>query len=111
VLIAADPAWLARAAGATVPSLDKWIQVPLQIGTIAARANYATLVRAVLERPGVEEQQVREAGTSAALGPRIEALRQSLPPDPGARPGSQGRGWPRFRAADQRGLIRPFVLP
>jgi hypothetical protein len=77
VLIAGDPAWLAGAAGATAPSLDKWIQVPFRIGEIASRANYATLVRAVLGSQGVEEQQVREAGTSA-LGPRIEALRQSL---------------------------------
>jgi hypothetical protein len=90
VLIAAGPTWLAGAAGATAESLDKWIQVPVQIGEIASRANYATLVRAVLGSQGVEEQQVREAGTSA-LGPRMEALRQSLPPSPGARPGSQGR--------------------
>jgi hypothetical protein len=63
---------LAGAAGATAPSLDKWIQVPFRIGETAPRANYATLVRAVLGSQGVEEQQVREAGTSA-LGPRIEA--------------------------------------
>ncbi|MGH8371070.1 MAG: hypothetical protein ACRESC_08815, partial [Gammaproteobacteria bacterium] len=31
------------------PSLDKWIQVPVQIGEITSRANYATLVRAILD--------------------------------------------------------------
>jgi hypothetical protein len=77
VLIAGDPAWLRRRGRRDRAGLDKWIQVPFRIGEIASRANYATLVRAVLGSQGVEEQQVREAGTSA-LGPRIEALRQSL---------------------------------
>ncbi|MGS0740165.1 hypothetical protein ACVBEG_27500 [Pseudomonas sp. GG8] len=50
MLIAADLARLAGAAGE--PSLDEWIQVPVQIGEIASRANYATLVRSILGGQG-----------------------------------------------------------
>jgi hypothetical protein len=97
MLIAADPARLAGAAGET-PSLDKWIQVPVQIGEIASRANYATLVRAILGGRGGLEPRVRNAETSAlpALDQPLSAAENQLLADLAPLAGSSARALKRF---------------
>jgi hypothetical protein len=97
ILIAADPARLAGSAGET-PSLDKWIQVPVQIGEIASRANYATLVRAVLGGQGALEPQVRNAETSAlpALDQPLSAAEIQLLADLAPLAGGSARALKRF---------------
>ena len=98
MLIAADPARLAGAAGETSPSLDKWIQVPLQIGEISSRANYATLVRAILGGQGALEPQVRSAETSTlpALDQPVSAAETQLLADLAPLAGSSARALKRF---------------
>ncbi len=96
MLIAADPARLAGAAGE--PSLDKWIQVPFQIGEIASRANYAALVRAILGGRGALEPRVRNAETSAlpALDQPLSAAETQLLADLAPLAGSSARALKRF---------------
>ena len=96
MLIAADPARLAGAAGE--PSLDKWIQVPFQIGEMASRANYATLVRAILGGQGALEPRVRNAETSAlaALDLPVSAAETQLLADLAPLAGSSARALKRF---------------
>jgi len=65
VLIAADPARFAAVAGETAPGLDTWIHVPFQLGELASRANYATLVGQMLGAEGAAEPLSRDAATSA----------------------------------------------
>ncbi|MDQ6868215.1 MAG: KAP family NTPase [Pseudomonadota bacterium] len=110
MLIAADPARFAGAVGETAASLDKWIQVPFQIGEIASRANYATLVRAVLGGQGALEPRVRNAETSAlpALDQPLSAAETQLLADLAPLAGSSARALKRFvnlyrlvRAQDQ----------
>ena len=108
MLIAADSARLAGAAGE--PSLDKWIQVPFQIGEMASRANYANSGPRDSRRSGHPRAAGRQRGDIGArrarpagvrrrnptshrfgaargqFGPRIEALRQSLPTHSVGRP-------------------------
>jgi KAP family P-loop domain len=98
MLIAADPARLAGAGDETAPSLDKWIQVPVQIGEIASRANYATLVRAVLGGQGALEPRVRDAETSAlpALDQPVSAAETQLLADLAPLAGSSARALKRF---------------
>ncbi|MFZ0494261.1 MAG: P-loop NTPase fold protein, partial [Methylocella sp.] len=98
MLIAADPARLAGAAGETAPSLDKWIQVPFQIGEIASRANYATLVHAILGGQGALEPRVRTAETSAlpALDQPVSAAETQLLADLAPLAGSSARALKRF---------------
>jgi hypothetical protein len=98
ILIAADPARLAAAAGETAPSLDKWIQVPFQIGEIASRANYATLIRAILGGQAALEPQVRNAETSAllALDQPVSAAETQLLADLAPLAGSSARALKRF---------------
>jgi KAP-like P-loop domain-containing protein len=98
MLIAADPARLAGAAGETAPRLDKWIQVPFQIGEIASRANYATLVRAILGGRGAREPRVRNAETSAlpALDQPVSAAETQLLADLAPLAGSSARALKRF---------------
>jgi hypothetical protein len=96
MLIAADPARLAGAAGE--PSLDKWIQVPLQIGEIASRANYATLVRAILGGQGALEPRVRntEISALAALDQPVSAAETQLLADLAPLAGRSARALKRF---------------
>jgi len=96
MLIAADPARLAGAAGE--PSLDKWIQVPFQIGEIASRANYATLVHAILGGRGALEPRVRNAETSAlpALDQPVSAAETQLLADLAPLAGGSARAVKRF---------------
>jgi KAP family P-loop domain len=112
MLIAADPGRLAGAAGETAASLDKWIQVPFQIGEIASRANYATLVRAVLGGQGALEPRVRNAETETpalpALDQPLSAAETQLLADLAPLAGSSVRALKRFvnlyrlvRAQDQ----------
>ncbi len=98
MLIAADPARLAGAAGETAPSLDTWIQVPFQIGEIATRANYATLVRAILGGQGAPEPQVRNAEPSAllALDQPVSTAETQLLADLAPLAGSSARALKRF---------------
>jgi hypothetical protein len=98
MLIAADPARLAGAAGDTVPALDNWIQVPFQIGEIASRANYATLVRAILGGQGAQEPQVRKVETSAlpALDQPLSTAETQLLADMAPLAGSSARALKRF---------------
>ncbi|MDQ6703740.1 MAG: KAP family NTPase, partial [Pseudomonadota bacterium] len=98
MLIAADPARLAGAAGETAPSLDKWIQVPFQIGEIASRANYATLVGTILGGQGALEPRVRDAETSAlpALDQPVSAAETQLLADLAPLAGSSARALKRF---------------
>jgi hypothetical protein len=98
MLIAADPARLTGAAGETSPSLDKWIQVPVQIGEIASRANYATLVRAVLGGQGALEPRVRNAETPAlpAFDQPVSAAETQLLADLAPLAGSSARALKRF---------------
>ena len=98
LLIAADPARLAGAAGETAPSLDKWIQVPFQIGEITSRANYATLVRAILDGQGALKPPVRNAETSAlpALDQPLSAVETQLLADLAPLAGSSARALKRF---------------
>ncbi|MGA7383345.1 MAG: P-loop NTPase fold protein [Methylocella sp.] len=97
-VIAADPARLAGAAGAAAPSLDKWIQVPFQIGELASRANYANLVRAILGGQGALEPQVRHAETSAlpALDQPVSGAETQLLADLAPLAGSSARALKRF---------------
>ncbi len=96
LVIAADPARLAGAE--TAPHLDKWIQVPFQIGEIASRANYATLVRAILAGQGALERPIRDAETSAlpALDQAFSAAETQLLPDLAPLAGSSARALKRF---------------
>jgi hypothetical protein len=98
MLIAADPARLTGAAGETSPSLDKWIQVPVQIGEIASRADYATLVRAVLGGQGALEPRVRNAETPAlpAFDQPVSAAETQLLADLAPLAGSSARALKRF---------------
>ncbi|MGH6829877.1 MAG: P-loop NTPase fold protein, partial [Methylocella sp.] len=98
MLIAADPARLAGAAGDTAPTLDKWIQVPFQIGEIASRANYATLVHAILGAQGALEPRVRNAETSAlaALDQPLSTAETQLVADMAPLAGSSARALKRF---------------
>ncbi len=98
ILIAANPAWLAGAAGETAPSLDKWIQVPFQIGEIASRANYATQVRAILDGQGALELQVRnpEMPAPPALDQPVSAAETQLLADLAPLAGSSARALKRF---------------
>jgi hypothetical protein len=98
MLIVADPARLAGAAGETAPSLDTWIQVPFQIGEIATRANYATLVRAILGGQGAPEPQVRNAEPSAllALDQPVSTAETQLLADLAPLAGSSARALKRF---------------
>jgi KAP family P-loop domain len=98
MLIAADPARLAGAAGETAPCLDTWIQVPVQIGEIASRANYATLVRAILGGQGAQVPKVRNAETAAlpALDQPVSAAETQLLADLAPLAGSSARALKRF---------------
>jgi KAP family P-loop domain len=98
MLIAADPARLAGAAGETAPCLDTWIQVPVQIGEIASRANYATLVRAILGGKVAEVPRVRNAETAAlpALDQPVSAAETQLLADLAPLAGSSARALKRF---------------
>jgi KAP family P-loop domain len=98
MLIAADPARFAGAAGEPAPCLDKWIQVPFQIGEIASRANYATLVRAILGGRGALEPRVRNAEPSAlpALDQPLSAAETQLLADLAPLAGSSARALKRF---------------
>jgi hypothetical protein len=98
MLIAADPARLAGAAGEAAPSLDKWIQVPFQIGEIASRANYATLVHAILGGRGALEPRVRNAETSAlpALDQPVSAAETQLLAELAPLAGGSARAVKRF---------------
>jgi KAP family P-loop domain len=73
VLIAADPARLAAGAGETAPGLDKWIQVPFQLGELTSRANYATLVGQILGGQAAAEQLGRDTATSVLDQPMSPA--------------------------------------
>ncbi len=98
LLIAADPARLAGAAGETAPSLDTWIQVPFQIGEITSRANYPTLVRAILDGQGAPKPPVRNAEPSAllALDQPVSAAETQLLADLAPLAGSSARALKRF---------------
>jgi hypothetical protein len=98
MLIAADRGRLADTAGETSPSLDKWIQVPVQIGEIASRANYATLVRAILGGRDAPEPRARNAETSAlpALDQPVSAAETQLLADLAPLAGSSARALKRF---------------
>jgi hypothetical protein len=95
VLLAADSARLAAAAGETAPDLGKWIQVPFQIGELASRANYATLVDQILGGQGAAEPLGRDATTSALDQPVSPAEARLLA---GLAPlaGSSARALKRF---------------
>jgi hypothetical protein len=98
VLVAADPARLIGAEGKTGPCLDRWIQVPFQIGEIASRANYATLVRAILGGQGALEPRVRDAETPALLAfdQPLSAAETQLLVDLAPLAGSSARALKRF---------------
>jgi hypothetical protein len=98
MVIAADPARLAGAAGETAPSLDKWIQVPFQIGEVASRANHATLVRTILGGQGALEPRVRNAATAAlpALDQPVSAAETQLLADLAPLAGGSARALKRF---------------
>ena len=86
VVIAADSARLAAPAGEHAPGLDTWIQVPFQIGELASRANYATLVGQI--------SAVRRPRSHAAATPRYRrSTSRCPPPRRGCSP-----VWPRLRA-------------
>ena len=130
LLIAADPARLAGAAGETAPSLDKWIQVPFQIGEITSRANYANSgprdsrrsgrskaagsQRRDIGAPGTRPAVVRRRNPTSRrfgaargqFGPRIEAIRQPLPPHSVDRPESSRRARHDARSGRRRHAIR-----
>ena len=95
VLIAADPARFAAVAGETAPGLDTWIQVPFQLGELASRANYATLVGQMLGAEGAAEPLSRDAATSALDQPMSTTEVQLLS---GLAPlaGSSARALKRF---------------
>ena len=95
VLIAADPAKFAAVAGETAPGLDTWIQVPFQLGELASRANYATLVGQMLGTEGAAEPLSRDAATSALDQPMSTTEVQLLS---GLAPlaGSSARALKRF---------------
>ena len=94
MLIAADPARLAGAAGE--PCLDKWIQVPFQIDEIASRANYATLVRAILGGRGALQPRVRNAEALPALDQPLSAAEMQLLAGLAPLAGSSARALKRF---------------
>ncbi|HUZ91509.1 MAG TPA: P-loop NTPase fold protein, partial [Methylocella sp.] len=107
VLAAADPARLAAGAGETAPGLDKWIQVPFQLGELTSRANYATLVGQILGGQAAAEQPGRDAAKSVLDQPMSPAEARLLG---GLAPlaGSSARALKRFvnlyrivRAQDQ----------
>ena len=64
VLTAADSARLVAAAGETAFDLNKWIQVPFQLGELASRADYATLVGQILSGQGEVGRFSRDPTTS-----------------------------------------------
>jgi hypothetical protein len=73
VLIAADTASLASAAGESAPGLDTWVQVPFQLGELASRANYASLVSQILGDQEPTEQPGRDPSTSVLDQPMSAA--------------------------------------
>jgi hypothetical protein len=93
-LIAAEPARLAGVAGE--PCLDKWIQVPFQIGEIASRANYATLVRAILGGQGAHEPWVRNTEELPALDQPLSTAEMQLLAGLAPLAGSSARALKRF---------------
>lgn len=107
VLIAADPAQLAAAAGETTQGLDKWIQVPFQLGEFMSCANYTALAGQILGAQENAEPQSCDASTSVLDQPLSAAEAQLLA---GLAPlaGSSARALKRFvnlyrlaRAQDQ----------
>jgi hypothetical protein len=112
VLIAADPARLAAAAGETTQGLDTWIQVPFQLGAFVSRANYAALAGQILAGrilDGQENtgQQSRDTSTSVLDEP-VSAAEARLLAGLAPLAGSSARALKRFvnlyrlvRAQDQ----------
>lgn len=74
-LIAAEAARLGNAGGEDETSLDKWIQVPFQVGELAGRADYSALVQDILIGASASTTQgpARDAGRSALDEPVSEA--------------------------------------
>ena len=95
VLVAADPARLIGAEGKTGPCLDRWIQVPFQIGEIASRANYSTFVHEILNGQDSQDLSVCNARTSALDRPMSSAETQLLA-DLAPLAGSSARAVKRF---------------
>jgi KAP family P-loop domain len=107
VLIAADPSQLAAMAGETTQGLDKWIQVPFQLGEFMSCANYTALAGQILGAQEIAEPQSCDASTSVLDQPLSAAEAQLLA---GLAPlaGSSARALKRFvnlyrlaRAQDQ----------
>jgi hypothetical protein len=96
-LIAVDPARLANGAGEDEASLDKWIQAPFQIGEIAARADYAALVREILgpadaPRPPAPLHDARQSALDEPISEAETQLLSALAP----LAGSSARAVKRF---------------
>jgi hypothetical protein len=78
LLIATDPARLGGAEGETARWLEKWVDVPFQIGEIASRTNSSAFVRDLLNGQGASELPVRDARASALDRPISLAETQNL---------------------------------
>jgi KAP family P-loop domain len=78
LLIATDPARLAGAEGETARWLEKWVDVPFQIGEIASRTNSSAFVRDLLNGQGASELPVSDARASALDRPISLAETQNL---------------------------------
>lgn len=98
VMIAADSAKLAGPAGEPTPGLDTWIQVPFQIGELAARANYAALVGQILSGQAAAEPCPRDTSLSAisALDQPLSAAETRLLASLAPLAGSSARALKRF---------------
>jgi hypothetical protein len=107
LLAATDPARLAAGAGESAPALDKWIQVPFQLGELTSRANYARLVSQILGGKAAAVQPGRDA-TKSVLDQPISPAEARLLGDLAPLAGSSARSLKRFvnlyrlaRAQDQ----------
>lgn len=77
VVAAADPARLATF-GEKAPDLEKWVQVPFQLGELASRGNYAQLAGLILGGEKAPEPHSRDATASALDQPVSSAEEQLL---------------------------------
>lgn len=95
VVIAADPARFAAAAGEATQGLDTWIQVPFQLGEFVSRADYAALAGQILGGRETPEQQSRDASTSVLDEP-VSAAEARLLAGLAPLAGSSARALKRF---------------